>query len=109
MTLLSIAVILLDAATLWVMLRALALPASYQVVFPAYLLAMMVATVGPIPLGLGTLEATCVAVLVLRRIPIEAALTATLLLRGCTTWLPLVPGLILVRRELRLANAVGTQ
>lgn len=105
MTALSTGVILLDAATLWVMLGALGLPASYAIAFSSYLLALMVTTVGPIPLGLGTFEATCVAVLVLQGIPIEGALTATLLLRGCTTWLPLLPGLILVRRELRLVPA----
>ena len=107
MTSLSVAVILLDAATLWVMLAALGLPASFQIAFPSYLLAMMVATVGPIPLGLGTFEATCAAVLVLQGIPIEGALTATLLLRGFTTWLPLLPGLVLVRRELRLAHGAS--
>lgn len=104
MTGLGIAVIFLDAATLWVMLAALGLPTSYQVAFPSYLLAMMVATVGPIPLGLGTFEATCVAVLVLQRVPIEGALTATLLLRGFTTWVPLLPGLLLARREWRRAD-----
>jgi uncharacterized protein (TIRG00374 family) len=107
MTSLNIAVILLDAATLWVMLNALGLPTPYQVAFPGYLLAMMVTTVGPIPLGLGTFEATCVTVLVLQGVPIEGALTATLLLRGCTTWLPLLPGLILVRRELRSAHGAS--
>lgn len=101
MTGLGLAVILLDAGTLWVMLGALGLPAAYRVAYPAYLLAMMVATVGPIPLGLGTFEATCVAVLVIQQVPIEGALAATLLLRGFTTWLPLLPGLLLARRELR--------
>jgi uncharacterized protein (TIRG00374 family) len=103
MTASSVAVILLDAATLWVMLHAIGLPAPYRVAFPSYLLAMMVATIGPIPLGLGTFEATCVAVLVLQAVPIEGALAATLLLRGCTTWLPMVPGLILARREFGVA------
>ena len=36
-------------------------------------------------------------------VPLEAALTATLLLRGLTFWLPMVPGLWLTRRELRHA------
>jgi hypothetical protein len=31
--------------------------------------------------------------------PLEAALAATLLLRGFTMWLPMLPGLWLVRRE----------
>jgi len=32
---------------------------------------------------------------------LEAALTATLLLRGLTFWLPMLPGLWIARRELR--------
>jgi hypothetical protein len=32
-------------------------------------------------------------------VPLEAALAATLLLRGLTLWLPMVPGLWLARRE----------
>lgn len=104
MTALGVAVILLDAATLWVMLHAMGLQTPYRVAYPSFLLAMMVAMLGPIPMGLGTFEAACVAALVLQGVPIEAALTATLLLRGCTTWLPMFPGLPLVRRELRASG-----
>jgi uncharacterized membrane protein YbhN (UPF0104 family) len=42
-----------------------------------------------------------VAALTLQGVSIEAALTATLLLRGFTTWLPMLPGLLLARRVLR--------
>lgn len=104
-TALNFAVIVLDAATLWTMLHALGLGTPYAVVFPSFLLAMMITTVGAIPLGLGTFEATCVAALTLQGVPIEGALAATLLLRGCTTWLPMLPGLLLARRELREAPA----
>jgi len=34
---------------------------------------------------------------------VEAALAATLLLRGLTFWLPMVPGLWLARREMTAA------
>jgi uncharacterized membrane protein YbhN (UPF0104 family) len=44
----------------------------------------VVATVGPIPLGLGVFEGASVAVLHLTGVPVEAALAATLLLRGFT-------------------------
>lgn len=101
---LNLAVIVLDAATLWVMLHALGVHVPYQVVFPSFLLAMMVATIGPIPLGLGSFEATCVAALTLQGVAIEGAMAATLLLRGCTTWLPMLPGLVLARRELRASR-----
>jgi len=33
-------------------------------------------------------------------VEVEAALAATLLLRGLTFWLPMVPGLWLARREM---------
>src|ERR1700751_1785135 len=47
-------------------------------------MASMAATLGPIPLGLGTFEATCAGMLSLLGVVIETALTATLLLRGLT-------------------------
>ncbi|MCE8002886.1 hypothetical protein [Billgrantia ethanolica] len=40
-------------------------------------------------------------VLTLLGVPLEAALTATLLLRGMTLWLPMLPGLWFARRALR--------
>lgn len=99
--LLHMSVFLLDAATLWVMLQVVGVNASFWVVFPGFVLASIVATLGPIPLGLGTFEATCVSVLGTLGVPIEAALTATLLLRGFTMWLPMLPGMWLARRALR--------
>jgi len=53
-------------------------------------MASMVATLGPIPLGLGTFEAGCVGMLSLLGVAIETALAATILLRGLTFWLPMV-------------------
>ncbi len=95
------AVILFDAATLWVMLQVVGVPVSYWIALPSFVLASMVATLGPVPLGLGTFEATCVSALHMLGVPIEAALTATLLLRGATLWLPMLPGMWLARRALR--------
>ncbi|MEZ5543483.1 MAG: lysylphosphatidylglycerol synthase transmembrane domain-containing protein [Pseudomonadota bacterium] len=95
------AVFLLDAATLQVMLQVVGMPATLQLVFPCFMLAAMVATVGPIPLGLGTFEVTCVSMLGALGVPVEAALAATLLLRGFTLWLPMFPGMWLARRALR--------
>jgi hypothetical protein len=53
-----------------------------------------------IPLGLGTFEAACVGMLSLLGVAMETALAATLLLRGLTFWLPMVPGLWLAKREI---------
>ena len=95
--LLHVSVFILDAATLWVMLQVVNTPLSFLAVPPCFVLASMVATIGPIPLGLGSFEATCVGMLGVMGVPIEAALTATLLLRGFTLWLPMLPGMWLAR------------
>lgn len=99
-TLFQTIIFVLDSATLWVMLRAIGQEVSFLAVFPCFVVASAVATLGPIPLGLGTFEATCVAMLRALGVSLEAALTATLLLRGFTLWLPMLPGLWLARREL---------
>lgn len=83
----------LDAATLWVMLHVVGFEVSFRTAFPSFVLASMVATIGPIPLGLGTFEVTCVSMLGVLGVPVEAALTATLLLRGFTLWVPMLPGM----------------
>jgi uncharacterized membrane protein YbhN (UPF0104 family) len=99
-TLFQASIFLLDAATLWAMLRAVGQDVSFLAAFPRFVIASMVATFGLVPSGLGTFEATCVATLRTLGVPLEAALTATLLLRGFTLWLPMLPGLLLARREL---------
>jgi len=54
-----------------------------------------------LPGNFGTFEASAVAMLALFRVPVEVGLTATLLLRGFTYWLPMAPGFWLSRRELK--------
>jgi uncharacterized membrane protein YbhN (UPF0104 family) len=49
-------------------------------------------------MGLGSFEATSTALLHLLGVPAETALSATLLLRIFTLWLPLIPGLVLIRQ-----------
>jgi glycosyltransferase 2 family protein len=100
--LLQLAVFLLDAATLAVVLAAIGSDGTHLPgVFASFMIASVAATVGPTPLGLGTFESVCVATLVLVGVRLEAALAATLLLRGLTLWLPMLPGLWIARRELR--------
>jgi uncharacterized protein (TIRG00374 family) len=94
-------VFLLDAATLDVMLRAVATPADAGTVFISFIVASLAATLAWVPGGLGAFDGTCIAMLHVHEIPLEAALAATLLLRGFTFWLPMLPGLWLARRELR--------
>jgi len=90
-------VFLLDAATFWVLLLSVGQSVSPVVPFTAYITAAVVGTISPLPTGLGTFEAVAVASLGLLSVPLEAALTATLLLRGYLFWLPMLPGLFLVK------------
>jgi len=97
---LELAVFVFDALTLWLVFRALGDTPAIWIAFVSFIMASMAATLGPIPLGLGTFEAACVGMLSLLGVAIEAALAATLLLRGLTFWLPMLPGLWLARREI---------
>ncbi|WP_375395461.1 YbhN family protein [uncultured Sphingomonas sp.] len=94
-------VFLADSASLMVCFRALGQDVPFPVAFVAVMTASMVATLGPIPLGLGTFEAGATGMLSLMGVPLEAALAATLLLRVFTLWLPLLPGFMLIRAALR--------
>jgi uncharacterized protein (TIRG00374 family) len=98
---LQISVFMIDAITLNVMLQAIGYAQSYDIVFASFVMASVVGALLPIPLGLGSFEGTCAGVLHLFGVPLEAALIAALLLRGFTSWLPMIPGLWLVRRELK--------
>jgi uncharacterized protein (TIRG00374 family) len=98
--LLQFVVFALDALTLWTMLHAVGSDDGPLNAFAAFVSASVAATVGPMPLGLGTFEAVSTAALNLQGQSVATALTATLLLRGFTFWLPMIPGLILARREL---------
>ena len=94
-------VFLLDAGTLQLSLLALGEQPSFSTAFIAFIMASIAVTLGPIPLGLGSFEAVSVAMLRLLGVSLEAALSATLLFRGLTLWLPLLPGLLLTRRAYR--------
>lgn len=106
-TALQFAIFLLDASTLWIAFEALGHPTAFWIVFVSNVTASVAATLGPIPLGLGTFEAGAVAMLALLGTPIEAALAGTLLLRGLTFWLPMLPGIWFARREIRIQSDQG--
>jgi glycosyltransferase 2 family protein len=96
----QLGVFALDTLTFWAIFFALAQPIGVATAFATFMAASVAATIGPIPLGLGTFEGTAVALLHVLGVEVEAALAATLLLRGLTFWLPMVPGLWLARREM---------
>jgi len=89
----------LDAATLCCTGRAVGLSVDVGSSFMSFILASVVATLSPIPLGLGSFEGTCTGLLHLMGGGLEASLAATLILRGLTLWFPMLPGLIMIRRE----------
>lgn len=99
-TLLQFCVFMIDAATLAILLKAIGTPQPFGVAFSSHVMASVAATIGPIPLGLGTYDAAGIALLRVSGIPVEAGLAAILLLRGFTFWLPMIPGFWLARREL---------
>ena len=97
----QLAIIVLDAGTLWVMLLALGLAVNPALVFASFMLSTLARTLGMVPGGLGVFEAVSVTTLKLIGVPVAAGLAATLLFRVFTFWLPMVPGLIMARREAR--------
>ena len=104
-TALQLAIFTLDALTLAVTLRAVGVPFDPAVAFASFVVASVVSTLAWIPGGLGAFEGTCVAMLHLHGVSVEAGLAATLLLRGFTFWLPMLPGFALARRELAGARS----
>jgi uncharacterized protein (TIRG00374 family) len=101
MTLLNGTAFALDALTMQFCLFALGVSAPFAAAFAGFIMASIVTTLGPIPMGLGSFEAVGVGTLRAMGIPFEAAVSATLLFRGFTLWLPLIPGTITARRDLK--------
>jgi hypothetical protein len=99
-TMLQLGIFLLDALTLWLAFIAIGDVPEIWVVFVSFVIASMAATIGPIPVGLGTFEASSVGMLSFLGVSLEAALAGTLLLRALTFWLPMLPGIWLARREI---------
>lgn len=91
----------LDGVTMQMSLFALGVKAPFAPAFVAFIMASIVVTLSAIPMGLGSFEATSIGTMRLMGVPFEAALSATLLFRGFTLWLPLIPGLITTRRHLK--------
>jgi uncharacterized membrane protein YbhN (UPF0104 family) len=99
-TCVQLAEFILDAMTLSVILVMTHTEVAPALVFACFAVASAVARVVPVPLGLGSFEGALTGMLHVAGVPLEAALAATLLLRGFTLWLPMAPGLWCARREL---------
>ena len=106
-TLCNAMIFLADAGTLFACLRALGTSPGFPTCFIAVIMASIVVTLAPIPLGLGSFEVTSTATLHLLGVPFEAAFAGTMLFRVLTLWLPLVPGMILMRGVLKHREGAG--
>lgn len=104
-TVLNLLVFIADAATMQACLLALGVHAPLSAGYVAFMMASIAVILGPVPMGLGSFEAVSIAMLRLFGVPFEAALSATLLFRGFTLWLPLLPGGLLLRKALKPAEA----
>lgn len=94
-------VFVLDGATLWAIMEMIGVPIGIFASFAAFVVASIVGSLSLLPGGVGGFEATSVLALRHLDVPLGAALTATLLLRGLTLWLPLIPGSIFAAKYLR--------
>lgn len=92
------AVFAADSATLYACLRSLSIDPALTTPLIAFILASIAATLGPIPLGLGSFELVATSTLHMLGISFEGAIAATLMLRVMTLWLPLIPGMVMLRK-----------
>lgn len=96
----QIAVIMLDAATLWIAFKSIGYSVDPFVAFAGMVSGSIGTTIGPAPLGLGTYEGSAVAILTVLGVPVAPSLTAVVIFRGLSFWLPMLPGMWFSRREL---------
>ncbi len=99
---------LIDGLTLMLICEAIGAPISLWTGFVAVAIASIAATIGPAPMGLGTFEAGMIASLTVFGASVEDALTAPLIYRGLTLWLPLLPGFIIIQREFLRARETAS-
>ncbi len=100
-------IFLLDAATLWVAVLALGVEVPPAGVFASFMVSSLFRTLGFMPGGLGTFEAASVMTLKSLGLPLSVGLSATLLFRGLSFWLPMLPGLFFSRSLLARTGPPG--
>lgn len=98
--LLLLLVFAFDGLTLWTILYAFGIEdLSFALVFACQVISSAIATLSFMPGGLGIYEGSLTAILHLSGLSIESAFTATILFRGFTYWLPMLPGFFITQRE----------
>ena len=96
---LRFAVLVLDGGTLAISVLAIGASAPIVSITAAFVLAYVVGSVTFLPGGLGTFEVACTTLLAGLGVPFAAAAASTLLMRGLSFWLPMLPGVFFTRRE----------
>ena len=68
----------------------------------AFVIASVAGAITLLPGGIGSFEAGAIGTLLLLGVPLEGAVAGTLMFRGFSLWLPLVPGLLMARKDMAL-------
>lgn len=108
-SLLRLGIFLLDSATLFFVMKAIAVPGTFLTAFIAVVVASVAGSIIITPGGFGAFEAGSVGILILLGTPTGAAIASILLFRGLSLWIPLIPGLILVREDLKFNGKTQNQ
>lgn len=95
-------IFVLDGASLFATLRAVGVSIPFGAAFAAFVIGSVAGTVSFIPGGIGTFEVAATTTLIGLGVSFEEAFAGTLLLRGMTLWIPIVPGAIYAHRDLGL-------
>ncbi|MEO8029606.1 MAG: lysylphosphatidylglycerol synthase transmembrane domain-containing protein [Gemmatimonadota bacterium] len=98
-------VLLIDAATIWVLLLAVGVRGSISGVYASFVFSNVFHAIGIIPGGLGVFEAASVVSLRLAGVSLEAAISATLMYRILSFWLPMIPSWWVAHRLTRKRSA----
>jgi len=101
---LRFAIFVLDALTLFAVMRATNAHGTIITAFVALVIASVAGALTLLPGGIGGFEAGSIAILATLGVPVDIAIASTILLRGLTLWIPLIPGLYIAREDLGLVR-----
>ena len=97
-TALQLGVVALDACTMLLVVQSLNARVDVGGVFVSFMVSSLFRTLSLVPGGLGTFEASSTMTLRLAGADTAIAVSATLLFRGLSYWLPMLPGFWCARR-----------
>ncbi|MGN6385078.1 MAG: magnesium-translocating P-type ATPase [Verrucomicrobiota bacterium] len=101
----QLSIFLLDSATVWILIQSLGMTASVSGVFTSFMISTLFRSVGILPGGLGSFEAASILTLKMAGVPVAVGLSVTLLFRGLSFWIPMLPGLWSSRRIMAQRSA----